>query len=143
MYTNNLLLDINVITRSGKYVFWMSTVHWSWSIQDVYIGTFCGLSVKTWNHNKYLHHCLFIVLTALLRLAGYYLYVSNSSISKTDGHLCYHDEGTVPTSAYTDVNCNYLGNRVIFYNKRDKDNIPSGYSDIAIVELCHIEVYGK
>ena len=96
------------------------------------------------NSCKYLHHCLFIVLTALQRFAGYYLYVSNSSISsKTDGSLCYHHEGSVPTSAYKDVNCNYLGRQVIFYNKRDKDNIPVGYSDIAMTELCHIEVYGK
>ena len=96
------------------------------------------------NSCKYLHHCLFIVLTALPRFAGYYLYVSNSNISsKTDGSLCYHHEGTKPTSADKDVNCNYLGNQVIFYNKRDKDNIPDGFSKIAIVELCHVEVYGK
>jgi hypothetical protein len=96
------------------------------------------------NSCKYLHHCLFIVFTALSRFAGYYLYVSNSNISsKTDGSLCYHHEGTKPTSGYKDVNCNYLGNQVIFYNKRDKDNIPDGFSKIAIVELCHVEVYGK
>ena len=96
------------------------------------------------NSCKYLHHCLFIVLTALQRFAGYYLYVSNSNISsKTDGSLCYHHEGTKSTSRYKDVNCNYLGNQVIFYNKRDKDNIPDGFSEIAIVELCHVEVYGK
>jgi hypothetical protein len=96
------------------------------------------------NSCKYLHHCLFIVLTALERFAGYYLYVSNSNISsKTDGSLCYHHEGTKPTLGYKDVNCNYLGNQVIFYNKRDKDNIPDGFSEVAIVELCHVEVYGK
>ena len=81
------------------------------------------------NSCKYLHHCLFIVLTALQRFAGYYfyLYVSNSNISsKTDGSLCYHHEGSVPKSGYKDVNCNYLGNQVIFYNKRDVNNIPDG-----------------
>jgi hypothetical protein len=96
------------------------------------------------NSCKYLYHCLFIVLTALQRFAGYYLYVSNSNLSsKTGGSLCYHHEGTVPVSGYKDVNCNYFGNQVIFYNKRDVNNIPSEYSDIAVVELCHIEVYGK
>ena len=79
----------------------------------------------------------------LPRFAGYYLYVSNSSISsKTGGSLCYHHQGTVPTSGYKDVNCNYLGNQVIFYNKRDVNNIPAGYSDFAVLELCHVEVYG-
>lgn len=84
-----------------------------------------------------------LFFTALARFAGYYLYVSNSSISKTNGDLCYHHEGTVPTSPYKNVTCNFLGNQVIFYNAREVGNIPGGYSDFAIVELCHVEVYGK
>jgi hypothetical protein len=33
--------------------------------------------------------------------------------------------------------------KLFFYNKRDKGNIPVGYSDFVILELCHVEVYGK
>ena len=83
------------------------------------------------------------IFAAPQRLAGYYLYVSNSSVSKTDGHLCYHHTGPGLPSKLQNVNCNYLGKHVIFYNERDKDNIPTGYSDSALLELCHVEVYGK
>ena len=84
-----------------------------------------------------------INFAALPRLAGYYLYVSNSSVSKTDGHLCYHHTGSTLPDKLQDVNCNHLGKNVIFYNERDKDNIPTGYSDIAMLELCHVEIYGN
>ena len=84
-----------------------------------------------------------IIFAALPRLAGYYLYISNSSVSKTDGHLCYHHTGPGLPDKLQDVNCNHKGKNVIFYNERDKDNIPTGYSDIAMLELCQVEVYGN
>jgi hypothetical protein len=79
------------------------------------------------------------------RLAGYYVYISNSSESKTDGHLCYHDIGPkLPTSMLLNITCNHLGQYVIFYNERDEDgNNQQGYSNEAIIELCHVEVNGK
>ena len=79
------------------------------------------------------------------RLAGYALYISNSSTSKTGGYLCYHDKGPeLPTSVLLNVNCNHLGKHVIFYNERDEaGSNPNGYSREAIIELCHVEVNGK
>ena len=79
------------------------------------------------------------------RLAGYSLYISNSSTSKTDGYLCYHDKGPeLPTSVLLNVNCNHLGKHVIFYNERDEaGSTPKGYSREAIIQLCHVEVNGK
>ena len=87
---------------------------------------------------------MFIILTDRHRLAGYSLYVSNSSTSTTDSHLCYHDKGPELPPVYQDVNCNHLRQFVIFYNERDEGgNNPAGYSTEAILELCHIEVNGK
>jgi len=79
------------------------------------------------------------------RLAGYSLYVSNSSISKTDGYLCYHDEGPGLPSVYQDRNCNHLGQYVIIYNERNVTSSynPAGYSPKAVLELCEVEIYGK
>ena len=83
-------------------------------------------------------------LTAPAHLAGYSLYVSNSSISKTDGYLCYHHSGPELPSVYQDVNCNHLEKNVIFYNERDEEgNNPAGYSSFAIVELCKVFINGK
>ena len=79
------------------------------------------------------------------RLAGYYVYISNSSESKTDGHLCFHDTGPqLPSSVSLNITCNHLGQYVIFYNEREEDgkNHPK-YSPEAIIELCHVEVNGK
>ena len=73
------------------------------------------------------------------------MYISNSSTSKTDGYLCYHDEGPkLPTSVLLNVNCNHLGKHVIFYNERDEaGSNPNRYSREAMIELCHVEVNGK
>ena len=83
--------------------------------------------------------------SAVDRLAGYSLYVSNSSISKTDGYLCYHDEGPELPSKLQDRNCNHLGQYVIIYNERNETSSfhPAGYSPKAVLELCEVEIYGK
>ena len=83
--------------------------------------------------------------SAVHRLAGYSLYVSNSSISKTDGYLCYHDEGPGLPSILQDRNCNHLGQYVIIYNERNETSSfnPDGYSPKAVLELCEVEIYGK
>jgi hypothetical protein len=80
---------------------------------------------------------------ALNSFAGYYLYISNSSTTKTNGHLCYHHTGLTPPSAEQNVVCNQLGKYIIFYNERNTTNNPLGNNNYAIVELCHIEVNGK
>jgi len=72
------------------------------------------------------------------------LYVSNSSISKTDGYLCYHDEEPDIPSVYQDRNCNHLGQYVIIYNERNESvNYPDAYYGDAILELCKVQIYGK
>ena len=72
------------------------------------------------------------------------MYVSNSSTSKTDGHLCYHHTGSSSPNVHQNVNCNHLGKHVIFYNERDQaGNNPAGYSSFAIVELCKVFINGK
>ena len=73
------------------------------------------------------------------------MYVSNSSISKTDGYLCYHHEGPGFPLAYQDVNCNHLGQHVIIYNERnDTVTYPVAWSTgFALLELCKVRIYGK
>ena len=83
------------------------------------------------------------MFTAPQNLAGYSLYVSNSSTSKTGGYLCYHDTGELLPSVIQNVTCNHLGQYVIFYNERNATNNPIGENNHAIVELCLIEVNGK
>ena len=93
---------------------------------------------------KYLQHSVFIVVADGYRFAGFSLYISNSSTSKTDGHLCYHHTGTTLPSVFQIVNCNHLGQYVIIYNERNKSgNNPAGYSPEAIIELCNVEVNGE
>ena len=90
---------------------------------------------------NFVKQCFF---AALENFAGYYLYISNSSTTKTDGHLCYHHTGSTPSSAEHNVVCNQIGKNVIFYNERmNTTNNPVGESNYAIVELCYIEVNGK
>ena len=78
------------------------------------------------------------------RFAGYSLYVSNSSISKTNGYLCYHHEGPEIPSVYQDLSCNHLGQYVIIYNERNESvSYPNVYYDFAILMLCKVRIYGK
>ena len=85
-----------------------------------------------------------IVIAALWRLAGYSLYVSNSSTTKTDGHLCFHHTGSALPSVYQDVNCNHLGQSVIIYNERNGTKVyPNTYSVDALLELCKVRIFGK
>jgi hypothetical protein len=47
------------------------------------------------------------------------LYISNSSITKIDGYLCYHHKGPQLSSELQNVNYNHLGQYVIIYNERN------------------------
>ena len=73
------------------------------------------------------------------------MYVSNSSISKTDGYLCYHHEGPGLPSAYQDVNCNHLGQYAIIYNEKNETvRYPGTWeNNFSIIELCKVRIYGK
>jgi hypothetical protein len=96
--------------------------------------------IKTMSHLNIVYLSYF---ADAYRLAGYSLFVSNSSTSKTDGYLCYHHTGTTLPAVFQNVKCNHLGQYVIFYNERDKlGNNPAGYSNEVLIELCNVEVNG-
>lgn len=78
------------------------------------------------------------------RMAGFYLYVSNST-SKEDGHLCVHEIQTLngTPSEVQRINCSVHGQYVIYFNERKQDaQYPNFYSKYAYIELCEVEVYG-
>lgn len=81
-------------------------------------------------------------IAALSRFAGYSLYISNSSTTKTDDNLCYHHEGPGLRSKLQNVNCNRLGQYIIIYNEQNEttDYYPPGYSNVSMLELCEVEV---
>lgn len=75
---------------------------------------------------------------------GFTIVVSNTTDHK-DGVVCYHDRvynrATVP--AVDDVFCSAIGRYVIYNNERFSElTYPQGYSKVAFVDLCEVEVYG-
>lgn len=79
-------------------------------------------------------------------MAGFYLYVSNTSLltSKSQAHLCFHDEGITYISDEQRIVCSVLGRYVIYYNERSiYKTYPKNYSTFAFYELCELEVYGE
>ncbi|XP_061190203.1 receptor-type tyrosine-protein phosphatase epsilon-like [Saccostrea echinata] len=76
------------------------------------------------------------------RLAGFFLYVSNTS-STADGHLCFHEIQNVsgtPSENQT-ISCPIHGQYVIFYNERRTDaKYPKYYSSYSFNELCELQV---
>jgi hypothetical protein len=75
---------------------------------------------------------------------GYSLYINNSSISRTDGYLCYHHEGPELPSVYQDVTCNHIGRYLIIHNERNETiTYPNLWYPNAILELCKVRIYGK
>ncbi|XP_061170840.1 multiple epidermal growth factor-like domains protein 10 [Saccostrea echinata] len=78
------------------------------------------------------------------RMAGFFLYVSNST-SRHDGYLCFHEIQNVVGTPSEDqrINCSVHGQYVIYYNERRQDvTYPSYYSTYAFNELCEVEVFG-
>ena len=99
---------------------------------------------------SYILHFVFIFFSAAKRLAGYSLYVTNSSVANnsprpSNDHLCFHHTGTTLPSVNQTVDCNVLGQYIVIYNERNRtasDNTP-GYSEKAFIELCDVQIYGK
>ncbi|XP_062597115.1 uncharacterized protein LOC134258580 [Saccostrea cucullata] len=78
------------------------------------------------------------------RFAGFYLYISNVT-DRHKGKLCYHaltERPGYPTPVMA-LTCDTWGRYVIIYNERNPEvTYPPFYSNIAILELCEVEVYG-
>ena len=91
----------------------------------------------------------FILFLVQKRLAGYSLYVTNSSVTgtspkPTNGHLCFHHTGTTLPSINQTVDCNVLGQYIVIYNERNStvNDKYHGYSEHAWLELCDVQIYG-
>lgn len=76
------------------------------------------------------------------RMAGFYLYVSNST-SKDQGHLCYKDQSGGTPSVNQNISCSIYGRYVIYYHERSRYNTSRYMSQYAQNELCEVEVYGE
>ncbi|XP_033738980.1 uncharacterized protein LOC117326366 isoform X2 [Pecten maximus] len=78
------------------------------------------------------------------RLAGYQLYVSNTTNTPTDGDLCFVDTSSTKNAVQLVVThqCPYVGRYVTVYNYRNNPKPYSWYSDWAILELCEVQVFG-
>lgn len=79
------------------------------------------------------------------RMAGFFLYVSNTTI-KEHGYICFRKLQNVVGTPLEDqrINCPIHGRYVIYYNERRMGfDYPSYYSKSAYYELCELEVYGE
>lgn len=83
------------------------------------------------------------------RLAGFSLYITNTSITKssnsppTEG-LCYQHTGSELPNILQNITCDQFGKHVIIYNERKVGvTYPDGYSDIALLEFCDVQIIGK
>lgn len=83
--------------------------------------------------------------TGYTSMAGFFLYVSNTTI-KEHRYICFHELQNVVGTPLEDqrINCPIHGRYVIYYNERRKGFVyPSYYSKSAYYELCELEVYGE
>ncbi|XP_033729642.1 uncharacterized protein LOC117318796 [Pecten maximus] len=78
------------------------------------------------------------------RLAGYQLYVSNSTSTPTGGVLCYEDTSSTRNAVQLVVThqCPYVGRYVTVYNHRNNPKRHDWYSEYAILMLCEVQVFG-
>lgn len=81
-----------------------------------------------------------ICITAVKRMDGYKIYVTNTSTIPPQGYLCYEDpEPGLPNITQT-IPCNQLGKYAIYYDTKGSDegnSVPG-----PIVELCYVEING-
>ncbi|XP_069128364.1 fucolectin-like [Argopecten irradians] len=77
------------------------------------------------------------------RLAGYELYVSNSTSSPQDGTLCFTDTSSTSSSVQLIVThqCPYVGQYVTVYNYRNSNKRQPWYSNDAVLILCEVQVW--
>ncbi|XP_069125791.1 receptor-type tyrosine-protein phosphatase T-like isoform X3 [Argopecten irradians] len=78
------------------------------------------------------------------KLAGYQLYISNTTSTPQDGVLCYVDRSTSLADVQLTIThqCPYVGQYVTVYNYRSDPKRQSWYDDYAVLELCEVQVWG-
>ncbi|XP_069128362.1 protein eyes shut homolog [Argopecten irradians] len=78
------------------------------------------------------------------RLAGYHLYVSNTTSTPQDGTLCYVDTSSTIDEVQLVVThqCPFVGRYVTVYNYRTEPWRQTWYYEFAILELCEVQVWG-
>ncbi|XP_060073690.1 receptor-type tyrosine-protein phosphatase kappa-like [Ylistrum balloti] len=78
------------------------------------------------------------------RLAGYHLYVSNTTDSPTQGVLCFEDKSSTREAVSLGVihSCPYVGRYVTIYNYRSTPKRYEWYENSAVLELCEVTVLG-
>ncbi|XP_060085464.1 multiple epidermal growth factor-like domains protein 11 [Ylistrum balloti] len=78
------------------------------------------------------------------RLAGYHLYLSNTTDTPTQGALCYEDKSIEKTDVQLVVThqCPYVAQYVTVYNYRNNTTRKGWYSKYAVLELCEVQVFG-
>ncbi|XP_061170703.1 uncharacterized protein LOC133180146 [Saccostrea echinata] len=107
----------------------IKTVWWRVDLGDIY-----SINVLFKNYDGY-------EMRQKGRIAGFSLYLSNSSISGNE-ILCYKDEEHLPPLNFT-TTCAGYGRYVIFYNERlDEYKYPDGYQSSTVTELCEVIVNG-
>ncbi|XP_069128361.1 uncharacterized protein [Argopecten irradians] len=78
------------------------------------------------------------------RLAGYHLYISNTTSTPQDGTLCYVDTSSTIDEVQLVVThqCPFVGRYVTVYNYRTEPLRQSWYYQYALLELCELQVWG-
>ncbi|XP_069128376.1 uncharacterized protein [Argopecten irradians] len=78
------------------------------------------------------------------RLAGYQLYISNTTSSPQHGVLCYHDTSSTRDAVQLNVThqCPSVGRYVTVYNSRNTPTRYDWYDTYAVLELCEVQVWG-
>ncbi|XP_062617125.1 protein draper-like isoform X2 [Saccostrea cucullata] len=108
------------------------TVWWRVDLGAVY--SIYSINVLFKNYNGY-------ELRQRGRFAGFFLYLSNSSVRYRDV-MCYKDDQELPPLNFT-TTCVGHGRYVTFYNQRlDENQYPDGYQRTTVTELCEVIVYG-
>lgn len=74
-------------------------------------------------------------------MAGFELYITNTSTIPPNGYRCYKDPGPGLPSIIQTIPCNHLGKYVIYYDTTG--SIHDNVRFAPIVELCYVALNGE
>ncbi|CAC5418228.1 PTPRT [Mytilus coruscus] len=79
-----------------------------------------------------------------IRMDGFKLYVTNTSIIPPVGYLCYNDTDSGYPNITQTIPCNQLGKYVIYYDDKGSTEVSKGSTNVygPIVELCYVAING-